>query len=305
MSPYLRIARVDHWIKNIFVIPGLLSAFVLGYAHPEFNWLLLAIGFASICAIVSANYTINEFLDREFDRFHPTKRHRAGAQGDLKAHLVWCQYALLALAGLALAALVNRSFQVTAALLLLMGLLYNVEPVRTKDRVYLDVLSESINNPLRFLLGWFLVTATVFPPSSILISYWMGGAFLMAVKRYSEYRMIGDAAVAGSYRRSFRKYTEDKLLLSSIFYALNSVFFLGVFLIKYRIEFLLSFPLFAVLFVWYLRIGLKGESAAQAPEKLYRERRFMAYVAFLAIAVLMLFFIDIPVLRVLQEPTVR
>ena len=30
-----------------------------------------------------------------------------------------------------------------------MGVAYNVPPVRTKDRAYLDVLSESVNNPLR------------------------------------------------------------------------------------------------------------------------------------------------------------
>ncbi len=40
-----------------------------------------------------------------------------------------------------------------------MGVLYNVKPFRTKDIAYLDVLSESINNAIRLLLGWFFVTA--------------------------------------------------------------------------------------------------------------------------------------------------
>ena len=54
---------------------------------------------------------------------------------------------------------------------------------------------------------------------------------------------------------------------------------IGVFLIKYKIELLLSFPFFAVLFTWYLGISLKADSAAQAPEKLYREGAFMSFAA--------------------------
>ena len=98
---------------------------------------------------------------------------------------------------------------------------YNVRPFRAKDRPYLDVLSESLNNPLRLLLGWSVVLGNQLPPSSVLITYWMGGAFLMGIKRYAEYRAIGDPVAAGRYRRSFRRYTETTLLLSSFFYALE------------------------------------------------------------------------------------
>lgn len=136
-------------------------------------------------------------------------------------------------------------------------------------RVFLDVLSESINNPIRLLLGWSIIISNAIPPSSILLAYWMGGAFLMAVKRYSEYRFIGNPALAGQYRRSFNTYTEQSLLLSSFFYAILSSFFLGIFLIKYRVEFILSFPIFSLVFVWYLAIGMRPDSAAKDPEKIF------------------------------------
>lgn len=74
-----------------------------------------------------------------------------------------------------------------------------------------------------------MVVQGAFPPASILLSYWMGGAFLMAMKRYAECRSIKDAALAGRYRRSFKFYTEDGLLLSSFFYALTASFLLGIF----------------------------------------------------------------------------
>ena len=299
---YLRIARIDHWVKNAFMLPG--TALALLFVRPPIDVLLwqTLLGFLSLCLCSSANYTINEFLDGEFDRFHPLKKKRPAAQGLLDARLVALQYVLLACVALGLAAAVGRSFAITCVAFLMMGVVYNARPFRTKDWQYLDVLSEAVNNPLRLLLGWFAIIQNVLPPSSIILAYWMGGAFLMAVKRYTELRGFADHAAAGKYRRSFLYYTEDTLLLSSFFYAVCSSFFLGVFLVKYRIEFLLTFPLLSLMFTWYLAIGLKPNSAAQAPERLFTERRFLAFVGLLCATVAVLFYLDIPLLHILAEP---
>ena len=56
-------------------------------------------------------------------------------------------------------------------------MLYNVPPIRIKDYAYFDVLAESVNNPLRFLVGWFAVAPQFLPPSSVLLAYWMGAHF--------------------------------------------------------------------------------------------------------------------------------
>jgi 4-hydroxybenzoate polyprenyltransferase len=298
VKKYIRIARIDHWFKNVFMLPGTgLAIIFTNIPVSQAIWPMLT-GVLSACLIASANYTINEWLDAEFDRHHPLKKDRPSVAGKVQAKYVYIEYAILASAGLTLASFLTTEFLIFSATLLLMGILYNVSPFRTKDHVYLDVLSESINNPLRFLLGWSAVVSGTLPPSSILIAYWMGGAFLMAVKRYAEYRLISDHNRAGLYRRSFRFYTEEKLLLSAFFYALTSAFFLGIFLIKYRVEFLLSFPLFALLFTWYLAIGLKPHSAAQAPEKLYNESRFIAFIILLSSMVAILYVIDIPWLQI-------
>ena len=59
------------------------------------------------------------------------------------------------------------------------------------------MLSKSLNNPLRLMLGWFAVSQVELPPVSLMISYWMVGAFFMATKRFAEYRSIGEATTAG------------------------------------------------------------------------------------------------------------
>ena len=188
MKNYVKIARPDHWIKNLFILPGVAIAFlIIGRQSMGGVLLRLVIGFFATCLIASANYVINEWLDAEFDKYHPTKKFRPVVSENLKFGIVMAEYAVLAVAGLALSLLINKSFFFTELWLLVMGVLYNVKPVRTKDIPYFDVLSESVNNMIRLLLGWFTVTSSALPPGSILIGYWMGGAFLMGIKRFAEY----------------------------------------------------------------------------------------------------------------------
>jgi hypothetical protein len=171
-----------------------------------------------------------------------------------------------------------------------MGVLYNVPPVRTKEWPYVDVLSESVNNPIRLFLGWFALIGNRVPPLSLALSYWMIGAFFMAMKRYAEYRHIGNPQIAASYRRSFAFYTEERLLVSILFYATSCALFAGIFLVRYHLELLLFAPLAAGLFAYYLHLGMKPDSPTQNPEKLYRERGFVAYlVACFAVFVLLMF----------------
>jgi 4-hydroxybenzoate polyprenyltransferase len=178
-----------------------------------------------------------------------------------------------------------------------MGVLYNVPPARTKEWPYLDVLSESVNNPIRLLLGWFAMIPAQLPPASLMLAYWMVGAFFMAVKRYAEYRHIGDKETAAAYRHSFAHYTEDRLLLSLFFYAAASALFGGIFLIRYHIELILFVPLAAGMLTFYLKIGLRPNSPVQHPERLYREGPFMAYLTVCMGVFVLLLFTHIPVLH--------
>jgi len=294
IKAYIRIARPDNWFKNIFLLPGCFIAMILTSTEISQYYAKLIIGFIATCLISSANYVLNEWCDREFDRFHPVKNKRPSVLGNITFKLFTIEYILLSLIGICLAIFISRYFVVMIIIFLLMGFLYNVRPFRTKDKIYLDVISESFNNPIRLLLGWFIVDSEPLPPSSLIISYWMGGAFLMTIKRYSELRFIGNRELAGLYRSSFKYYTNDKLLALSIFFGISAAFFGGVFLVKYKIELLLSFPFYALIFSWYFYIGLKPNSAAQHPERMYKEKIFLLYVCFVVLLTIILISIRIP-----------
>ena len=120
------------------------------------------------------------------------------------------------------------------------------------------------------------------------------GAFFMATKRFAEYRWINDPERAAQYRRSFRHYTEENLLVSMFIYAIASALFLGVFIVRYRLELVLAFPILAGFYGYYLYVGLKPNSTVQNPEHLYRERGLMAYLTLCLGAFLLLMFWDMP-----------
>ena len=295
LQAHVRILRLDHCIKQIFILPGVILAIAITERHidRDFIWNVL-IGMLSATLISSSNYVLNEMLDAPFDRLHPTKCSRPAAEGLVHFGWGYAQWVVMMVLGLALAGTISSGLFFSAAGLWLMGCLYNIPPIRTKDIPYIDVLSESINNPLRFCLGWYMVTAVVLPPASLLVAYWMLGAYFMALKRFSEHRQINDPAVAAGYRKSFSFYSQESLLSSAIFYAVTSMLFLGAFIMRYRMELILAFPLIALLMSIYFGLAFRHESSVQNPEKLYREPRLMPFLALTVATFVVLLFVDVP-----------
>ena len=304
---YISIARPDHWVKHFFILPGILSALILAPRLLELGTVIFncLVGLASACLIMSANYVINEWLDAESDRNHPEKINRPGAAGLLKPHWVYFEYGALIVVGMALAYSVNHTFLLASFMLLVSGIIYNVRPIRSKDRVYIDVISEAVNNPIRLMLGWFMISSNTIPPLSLVVSYWAGGAFLMAAKRLSEYSFIvtqKGAEAAGLYRRSFAYYSVKSLTISCFVYALTSSFGIAVFLVKYRAELIFIFPVMIVLFSYYLHLAMQPVSIAQKPETLHKDWRLMVIVVTLVAFAALFAFIDIPLVeRLIQS----
>ena len=306
LLPYIQIARIDHWFKNVFMLPGVVLVLFddPSLMGPDLLWKLL-IAFIATGFVASSNYVINEILDAPQDALHPVKKNRPVPSGQVNVTAGYFEWLLLAAIGLGLAWGMGKPFFFSALALWVMGCIYNIPPVRSKDKPYLDVLSESVNNPLRLLLGWYGVGALKFPSLSLIMAYWMIGAFFMAVKRFAEYRRIADPVVAANYRASFSHYNEERLLISIIYYAVAFGFFFGIFLIRYRIELLVSIPFVAGFIAYYIHIGFHEDSPVQYPERLYKHTGFVAYAAFCAVLMTALMFIDLPIIDQLFTPTLK
>jgi len=278
-SAHVRIARIDHWIKNLFVLPGIVVAVTLN--RLPLTWDLLErtlLGLFAVGLIASSNYVINEICDAPFDRFHPIKRHRPIPSGEVILSVAYGEWLFLGAAGLVLSWRISPWFGWDMVALLIMGCAYNLQPLRTKDIPYLDVPSEAINNPIRLAAGWLLVSSTI-PPASLLLSYWLVGCYFMALKRYAEQRHLKQDDSLARYRRSLAFVTPELLLTCVIFYASAAMLFFGAFLMRYRVELVVSFPFIAIVMAIYFVLSFKEPSPVEHPEKLYREWKLMLAVA--------------------------
>ena len=301
---HAQIMRIDHWTKNVFVLPGVVAAVSLTGGHFDRALVLrVVVGLLAVGLVASSNYTINEVLDAPFDAHHPTKRSRPVPSGLVNIPLAYLQWILLGVVGVVLAERIGTRFAAALIALWIMGCVYNIRPLRSKDVPYVDVLTEAINNPLRMMAGWYLVAAAVVPPATMLLGYWMVGCYFMAIKRYAEVGQLAEDGSLAAYRRSLAYFTPQKMLIAIMFYAAAAMLFFGAFIIRYRLELVLSFPFVAIVMAAYLELGFRADSAAQNPERLYHEPMLMLAVTVCMAVMVALMYIDLPVLHALIDPS--
>ena len=300
---HVRIARLDHWIKNLFVLPGVVIAVTLN--RLPLTWDLLEktlLGLLAVGLIASSNYVINEICDAPFDKFHPIKRYRPIPSGDVILPLAYVEWLLLGAAGLLLSWRISPWLGWDMAALLVMGCAYNLRPFRTKDIPYLDVVSEAINNPIRLAAGWLIVSPTI-PPASLLLSYWLVGCYFMALKRYAEQRHLRESDSVAKYRKSLAFLTPELLLTSVVFYAASAMLFFGAFLMRYRVELVLSFPFIAIVMAIYFVLSFKDPSPVEHPERLYREWKLMLAVGVCSAVMILCLVVSMPWINKAFSPT--
>jgi len=272
-------ARGDHWFKNVTLVPGIVLAWIMFKPHDMLSTAgAVALAFLSTFLVASSNYTLNELVDAGQDKNHPAYAHRPVPSGKINAWIASAQWLLLAAAGLFIASLENKIFFQTELLFFVLGIIYNVKPLRTKDIAYGDILSESLNSPVRFVLGWLAIQSQFLPPISLIAAFWMLGAFFMSVKRLAELQYINNAQIAAAYRRSFAHYTRRRLLGCALVCAALFIGLLGTFIIHDQAALLLALPLIIGFLVAYLREGLKPNSMMRRPETLYKHAFLIGYL---------------------------
>ncbi len=154
----LRSMRPKQWTKNGFVFAALLFDGKLFQQEPAINSF---IGFIVLCLLSSSVYLINDCVDAPADRQHPTKRNRPIARGDVPVPAAIGWAAVLAMASLSTAFVVNPGFGAIGLLYFVSTLLYTFV---LKHVVIIDVLVLALGFVLRVGAGAVLVSALRFSP---------------------------------------------------------------------------------------------------------------------------------------------
>jgi 4-hydroxybenzoate polyprenyltransferase len=193
----VRLARPHQWLKNGFVLVGLLFGHAWDDPHMVRS---VALVFAAFCLVASGVYVFNDLRDRAADRVHPRKRHRPLASGAVAPGTAAVYSAVLIAAGLAL------GFAVSPAALLILAAYVALNGAYTlglKHVAILDVFIIAAGFMLRLLAG---TVGVGIPPSQwLLVCGLMVTVFLGFAKRRAELMALADAG--GEHRRVLEDYT--------------------------------------------------------------------------------------------------
>lgn len=201
LTGLVRTMRPRQWIKNVLVLAAPLASSRL--FEPSVATTTL-IAFVAFCLAASAVYLLNDAIDVEADRAHPTKRSRPIAAGAVPLGAAYAASVVLALGSLGVALLASVDLVVLMALYLLVQVAYCL---RLKHEPVLDIAIVASGFLLRAIAGGVA--------SDIQLSQWFllvtafGSLFMVSGKRYSEKRLAGTGS--GVTRASLLRYTETYL----------------------------------------------------------------------------------------------
>lgn len=195
MSAVWRLLRPFQWSKNLLLVVPLL----LSHQYQQMDKLLSVIGAwvaFSLCA--SAVYVLNDLLDLEADRRHPTKRHRPLAAGRVGIPQGFVVSLLLLLFSFGLASVVSTRF---AAILCGYFALTSAYSFHLKRCLLLDVVALSSLYTIRIIAGGTAASVVVSP---WLLGFSMFLFFSLALsKRYAELAMWQERGVQTTARRGY------------------------------------------------------------------------------------------------------
>ena len=186
----LRALRPHQWVKNLLVFVPLLAAHGAGDTD-----LLLraALAFAAFSLCASSVYVLNDLLDLEHDRAHPTKRSRPFASGALAPSAGWILAPALLVAALVLAGFTDRGFLALLVAYFLATLAYSLHVKRVP---VLDVIVLAGLYTIRLYSGSVAVDV---PVSDWLATFSMFLFLSLAlVKRTGELRRYADNGDPGA-----------------------------------------------------------------------------------------------------------
>jgi 4-hydroxybenzoate polyprenyltransferase len=197
LTSLIRTLRPKQWTKNGFVFVPLVFDVKVFQLEPLLRTLA---GFVLLCLISGTVYLINDLVDIERDRQHPTKRSRPLASGQLPKSVAIAAAIVLPVIVLPLSFLLDVRFGLILSGYLGLQILYSLW---LKNMVIVDVMVVAAGFVLRVAAGVPLVSAERFSPWLYLFTSLLA-LFMALGKRRQEIVLLKDNA--GSSRASLDHY---------------------------------------------------------------------------------------------------
>ncbi|MDP7162634.1 MAG: decaprenyl-phosphate phosphoribosyltransferase [Phycisphaerae bacterium] len=199
----IRLARPEHWIKNIIVL------FPVVFARREDDpqaWSSAALASVAFCLASSASYIFNDIFDRDKDRLHPRKSGRPLAAGQISLLAAAAEAALLFVAAVAVAWTVNQIVLGIIVAYLLMQLVYTLW---LKQKMLVDVICIAMGFVLRAAAGAVAIPVEVSP--WLFVCTFTICLFMGFCKRCNELATLAVREEARQHRRTLGGYSPELL----------------------------------------------------------------------------------------------
>lgn len=197
----VRLARPKQWVKNVLVVAAPGAAGLLGNGTALFR---TGVAFVCFCLAASGTYFLNDALDVDADRGHPTKRHRPIAAGDVSVRTALAGGVLLLAAAIVLSFAARWQLSLVVGGYILQTVLYSVW---LKHEAVLDLACVASGFVLRTIAGGVAVGVTISP--WFLIVAGSASLFMVTGKRQAEMRELGEHA--GAHRPTLAMYSREYL----------------------------------------------------------------------------------------------
>ena len=173
----LKALRPHQWVKNALLILPMIAAHRFDIA----TLVPILWGIAAFSAAASSIYIVNDLLDLEADRLHPTKKNRPIASGAVPIQWAMAAFLLLACTALGIAGALNAGFLAVVVLYMLTSLAYSLKLKRMR---WVDVATLATLYTIRVIAG--AAAAQVYVSIYMLIFIFPIFITLGCVKRLTE-----------------------------------------------------------------------------------------------------------------------
>ena len=144
---YLRLFRIDNWVKNVFIfLPLFFSAEILDPVK-FLNTLIVFFGFSLVTSCI---YIINDIFDLEYDKIHPEKKFRPIAAGKISIRTAIILGVIIAAAGFYLINLISFNSLLLTLLYFTLNFFYSLI---LKHIPIIDFVVISLGFVIRILIG--------------------------------------------------------------------------------------------------------------------------------------------------------
>lgn len=144
---YLRLFRIDNWVKNVFIfLPLFFSAEILDPVK-FLNTLIVFFGFSLVTSCI---YIINDIFDLEYDKIHPEKKFRPIAAGKISIRTAIILGVIIAAAGFYLINLISFYSLLLTLLYFTLNFFYSLI---LKHIPIIDFVVISLGFVIRILIG--------------------------------------------------------------------------------------------------------------------------------------------------------